>query len=235
MSLGGPGSSSVLTNAVIAARQAGVIIVTAAGNSATNADEFFPGGISGVVNVSAIDQSRQLAPYSNYGTTVRVCAPGGNMDMDYDGDGVADGVLSTLKNDDGRYTYVFYDGTSMAAPHVAGVVALMKAVNPDLTPLDLDQLLAGTHTGTSLRIVDDLGISGRDTYFGYGLINALNAVRAASEIAGTSVERYADSAGRAAGYLTWLVLDLVKRNGQQPRQRHVERNQRDFRARAGST
>ncbi len=187
MSLGGPGSSSTLTGAVTAARQAGVIVITAAGNSAGNADLSFPGGISGVVNISAVDQSRFLAPYSNYGTTVAACAPGGNLDMDFDGDGAGDGVLSTLKNDDGRYTYAFYDGTSMAAPHVAGVAALMKSVHPDLTPLDFDRLLAGTHPGTSLRIVDDLGITGRDTFYGYGLINARNAVRAAAEIAGSSV------------------------------------------------
>jgi serine protease len=187
MSLGGPGSSSVLTNAVVAARQAGVIVVTAAGNQAGNADDSFPGGINGVVNVSAVDQSRQLAWYSNYGSSVKVCAPGGNMNMDYDGDGLSDGILSTLKKDDGTYTYGFYEGTSMAAPHVAGVVALMKSVDPDLTPTDFDQLLAGTHPGTSRRIADDLGISGRDTYFGYGLINALNAVRAAAEISGTPI------------------------------------------------
>jgi serine protease len=187
MSLGGPGYSSMLANAVTAARQAGAIIVTAAGNSSTNANDYFPGAISGVVNVSAVDQSRNLAWYSNYGSTVAVCAPGGNIDMDYDGDGLADGVLSTLMDDQGDYTYVLYDGTSMACPHVAGVIALMKSVNPGLTPADFDALLAGTHSGTSMRIVDDLGISGRDTYFGYGLINASRAVRAASQIAGTVV------------------------------------------------
>lgn len=67
----------------------------------------------------------------------------------------------------------------MAAPHMAGVVALMKAVNPALTPQDLDNLLAG---GT---ISEDLGASGRDDQFGHGLIDANKAVRAAQDLVGT--------------------------------------------------
>lgn len=73
----------------------------------------------------------------------------------------------------------------MACPHVAGVAALMKSVNPNLTPTDFDQLLAGTHPLTSLPIADDLGDPGRDNLFGHGLINALSAVQAAAAIAGT--------------------------------------------------
>ena len=99
--------------------------------------------------------------------------------MDHDLDGYRDGVLSTL-----GYDYGFLDGTSMAAPHVAGVVALMKAVNPELTPRDVDQLLAGRHPGTSLRITEDQGQPGRDDHYGHGLIDALNAVQAALQIAG---------------------------------------------------
>jgi serine protease len=73
----------------------------------------------------------------------------------------------------------------MAAPHVSGVVALMLAVNPDLTPDDLDLLLSGTHPGTGIRITEDLGPPGWDQIFGYGLINALSAVRAAIEVTDT--------------------------------------------------
>lgn len=75
----------------------------------------------------------------------------------------------------------------MAAPHVAGVAALMKSVNPNLTPRDFDLLLAGAHPETNIRITDDLGATGKDSLFGNGLINAANAVRAAAAIAGGTV------------------------------------------------
>jgi len=184
MSVGGAGFTQILQDAITDARNAGVIVIAASGNENTSADESFPGAMAGVVNVGAVDFSRQRAPYSNFGSSVAVAAPGGNITADDNGDGIPDGVLSTTALDDGGFDYAFYEGTSMAAPHVSGAAALMKAVNPELTPLDLDQLLAGTHPGTSLSITDDLGVWGRDDFFGYGLINALNAVRAASETVG---------------------------------------------------
>ena len=139
------------------------------------------------MTVASVGYTRTAAPYSNYGNTVDLAAPGGDMSVDADGDSYADGVLSTIGRDDGSFTYEFSQGTSMAAPHAAGVAALMRSVNPDLTPDDFDLLLAGNHSGTSIEIADDLGDSGWDETYGYGLINALQAVRAAAEIAGTTV------------------------------------------------
>lgn len=184
MSLGGPGISQAEQSAISDARAAGVIVVAAAGNESSNADFSSPAGLDGVVTVSSVGFTRALAPYSNFGSSVEVAAPGGDMSADANGDTYGDGVLSTLGTDNGGFVYDFSQGTSMASPHVAGVAALMKSVNPNMTPEDFDQLLAGTHPQTNISIVDDLGSPGKDQSFGYGLINAFNAVRAASEIGG---------------------------------------------------
>jgi len=186
MSLGGMGLSSAEQDAINQARAAGVIVVAAAGNESSNADLTSPAGLDGVVTVSAVGYTQTLAPYSNFGSTVDVAAPGGDMSVDANGDTYADGVLSSVGTDAGGFDYEFSQGTSMASPHVAGVAALMKSVDPNLTPDDFDQLLAGTHPQTTIRITDDLGQPGRDNSYGYGLINAYSAVRAASELAGGS-------------------------------------------------
>jgi len=182
MSLGGAGTSPIEQAAVTAAREAGTIIIAAAGNDSSS-DMYSPAGLDGVISVSASTVIGTKASYSNYGDKVDVAAPGGEF-WDSDGDDNLDAVLSTLGNDDGDFIYRYYQGTSMASPHMAGVVALMLAVNPELTPDDIDMLLEGTHPDTSIRITRDLGPSGRDDFFGHGLIDAAAAVIAASEVTG---------------------------------------------------
>jgi len=182
MSLGGAGTSPIEQAAVTDARNAGTIVIAAAGNDSSS-DEYSPAGLDGVISVSASTVSGTKASYSNYGDKVDVAAPGGEF-WDADGDDNLDAVLSTLGNDDGDFNYKYYQGTSMACPHMAGVVALMLAVNAELTPDDIDMLLAGTHPDTSTRITRDLGRPGRDDFFGNGLIDAAAAVIAASEVTG---------------------------------------------------
>lgn len=172
LSLGGPGSSQASREVIRRVREAGVIIIAAAGNENTSAPSY-PAAYDGVVSVSAVDIEKRLAPYSNYGSTIDVAAPGGDVTKDRNGDGYPDGVLSTVGGDtDGRisYSYTFYQGTSMAAPHVAGVAALMKAVWPAMGPNEFDRALS------SGAIVEDLGAPGRDNSYGYGLIDAYKAV-----------------------------------------------------------
>ncbi|MEN8806375.1 MAG: S8 family serine peptidase [Desulfobacterales bacterium] len=158
-------------------RAAGIIIVAAAGNGASS-QPTYPAAYDGVLAVSAVDINEQPAWYSNNGSYVDLAAPGGDLSVDLDGDGNGDGVLSTVASMDLlrnlNYGYSYLEGTSMAAPHVSGVIALMKAVNPGLTPDDLDDLLVGG------SITRNLGDPGRDNFYGYGLIDAQKAVLAAA-------------------------------------------------------
>ena len=139
LSLGGGGSCDVTTqNAINGARSRGAVVVVAAGNDATNVSNASPANCSGVIAVAATGRTGGRASYSNYGTLVDVAAPGG--------DG-ANGVLSTLNAGTGAPagdSYAFYQGTSMATPHVAGVAALMLALNANLTPDEIEARLKST-------------------------------------------------------------------------------------------
>ena len=178
--------------AIEAARSVGIILVAAAGNNREGEPGCppgaleFPASYDGVVSVAAVDILKNPAPYSSSGPRIVVAAPGGEMvaGTDVNNDGQPDGVLSTWRNPNGQDSYAFASGTSMATSHVTGIVGLMLAVNPGLTPLDLDLLLAGTHQRTGRRITTDLGLPGRDNDVGHGLINAAQAVRAAIEVIG---------------------------------------------------
>jgi len=174
MSIQGYGSFSQADQAVYTqVRNAGVIIIACSGNK-NKFTTSYPGSYDGVVSVASVDMEKNRAPYSNFHTTVDVAAPGGDSSVDRNGDGYQDGVLSTGGDDSSgtiRMNYRFMQGTSMASPHMAGVVALMEAVSPgDLTPQMLDDLLI------SGKITEDIGTAGRDNEFGYGLINAYKAV-----------------------------------------------------------
>ncbi len=174
LSLGGEAPSLSLCDAIAQARSAGAIVVAAAGNSASSAP-IYPAGCDGVVSVSALGANALPAPYTNFGKTIDVCAPGGNVETDIQPDGYVDGVLSTRAEDTGGGidpTYDYAQGTSMATPHVAGVAALMKAGRQHMTP---DEFQAWLETGmlTGMLPFD------HDPYYGYGLIDAHAAVRAA--------------------------------------------------------
>ena len=171
LSLGGASFSQFLQDCIDQVRAEGVIIVAAAGNAASSVPSY-PAAHNGVVSVSAVDLSKNLASYSSFGSTVDVAAPGGDA-VDDDGDGVIDGIYSTVGDDSSGVivnTYGYLIGTSMAAPHVSAVAALMKSVAPTLTPSQFDAYLSAG------QLSDDIGAAGRDDNFGYGLINANKAV-----------------------------------------------------------
>lgn len=143
MSLGGSGACAASEqDAINDAINAGTTIVVAAGNSNVDASGSSPGNCNGVITVAASDRGGDKASYSNFGSTIEVSAPGGETGLFS-----SNGVLSTLNSgttSPNNDTYVYYQGTSMAAPHVAGVAALIMAEAPNYTPAQLLQLLQST-------------------------------------------------------------------------------------------
>ena len=176
MSLGGESATEYEREIYAEARAQGVIIVAAAGNDGSDT-KMYPAAYDDVVSVSAVTINRTLASYSSYGDTIDVAAPGGSS-TDINGDGYTDGILSTMGDDSSdsiEMGYAFSIGTSVAAPHVSGVVALMKSIYADMTPDIFDTLLAAEY------LTQDIGATGRDDSFGYGLIDAYKAVLIAQE------------------------------------------------------
>ncbi|MFK8017182.1 MAG: S8 family peptidase [Gammaproteobacteria bacterium] len=143
LSLGGGGACASTSQAAInSARSNGAVVIVAAGNSAVNASNANPANCSGVVTVASTNRSGGRSYFSNFGSVVDVAAPGGDVRSS-----ASNGVLSTLNSgttSPGSDNYAFYQGTSMAAPHVAGVAALMLAVDSSLTPNEIEATLKST-------------------------------------------------------------------------------------------
>ncbi|QEL57316.1 S8 family serine peptidase [Chromobacterium paludis] len=142
------------------------IVVVAAGNATRNARDFAPASCPGVITVAANGMNGGIASYSNYGAMVAVTAPGGDFI------GKDPGIISTLndgKTTPGNDIYGADRGTSMATPHVAGLVALMLAVNPNLDWKSARKLLIDTSRAPA---TDCEGCSA-------GLVDAAAAVKAA--------------------------------------------------------
>lgn len=164
LSLGGLGPSQSLWAALQDAEAAGVLVVAAGGNSGT-AGATYPARFSSVVGVGAVNLLGERTWYSNFGEGVDVYAPGGDSS-------IGELITSAYGREVGGQfsaTYARLQGTSMAAPHVSGIYALMKSVDPELTPAQFRQLLAqGRLTDAPVACPD----------CGYGLINAALAVEA---------------------------------------------------------
>ena len=126
-----------IRNAIAEAHAAGALIVASAGNDGSDAANVTPASCPNVFTVAASDARGHLARYSSYGTVVDILAPGGDVRRDDNRDNIPDGVLSYAASDG----YQMLNGTSMAAPHVAGVAALLLARNPRLTPSRLTELM----------------------------------------------------------------------------------------------
>ncbi|ADU29422.1 peptidoglycan-binding protein [Evansella cellulosilytica] len=144
MSLGSSEYSSILDHALTKANNEGILLVAAAGND-NKSPVNYPAALPHVIAVSATDKNDKLASFSNIGNEIEVSAPGTS-------------IPSTFINN----SYATMSGTSMAAPHVSGVLALMIEANPDLDHVELRKLM---HANSM-----DIGPEGKDHYFGYGLV-----------------------------------------------------------------
>lgn len=176
MSLGGSGACSVAEQTAINAAVArGTTIVVAAGNSGGDAASQSPASCNNVIAVSAVGPTGNRASYSSYGPVVDVAAPGGSGSAP-----AADNVLSTLNlglTSQGAEGYAWYAGTSMASPHVAGVVALIQSASSSpKTPAEVKKIIENTAYANG-------GFPGGCSYAlpcGTGIVDATAAVRVAN-------------------------------------------------------
>mgnify|MGYP006272642927 CR=1 FL=1 len=177
LSLGGSiPDDAVLYEAIQAAVDRGATVVAAAGNAGAldnveGRPVLEPASYDNTIAVSATNSNDEVAWYSSIGPTVDFAAPGGGGTTSpiADGETRISGVLSTGYSQDlGDYAYLVISGTSMATPHVSGVVGLLYAYAPNLTQDAVYAVLAAT--------ARDLGTPGYDDEYGHGLINAQAAL-----------------------------------------------------------
>lgn len=180
LSLGAEGGSSAVESAIQYAVGAGAFVAIAAGNSGDedNAAEWpasYARTMDGVMAVAAVGYDFKRAPYSTHRDYVEIAAPGGNVDQDLNTDSFGDGILqqtldhtSLQKGIFNKFGYYFYQGTSMAAPHVAGMAALLRdqgITKPQAIEAAIKKFASNKPSG------------GRNDDLGYGLLDARATIR----------------------------------------------------------
>jgi len=168
MSLGGSASSTAEQAAFNSAYASGILNVAAAGNDGDSSMSY-PASYGSVMSVAAVDSAGNVANFSQYNTQVEIAAPGVGVNSTY--------------NDGG---YKSMSGTSMAAPHVSGVAALVWGNNPNCS---VQQLRNGLNASAQ-----DKGSNGRDNYYGYGIVKAKDADNYLKNVCGTPPTNYAPDA-----------------------------------------
>ncbi|MCJ7738881.1 MAG: S8 family serine peptidase, partial [Anaerolineae bacterium] len=183
LSLGGIGYSQSMQDAINSAHAAGSLVVAAMGNCRVSCTiggmtysnpTQYPAAYNNVFAVAATDSGDSYADYSQYGPHCDISAPGGEMSPYFDMDGIWSTVptyATTLSQMGFGQNYCHLAGTSMAAPHVAGLAALVWAADPAMTPGEVQSTIEDT--------ADDRGPTGRDDDYGHGRINTLAAVQLA--------------------------------------------------------
>ncbi len=178
LSLGG-GHSYYKDDAISYAISKGAVVVVSAGNDGRSIGTYCPAHITDCITVSAIDEDESLAWYSNYGSVVDVTAPGSN-------------ILSCGTS--GYNSYVYMSGTSMAAPHVTAIAAMYRLYYPTAGPMKIQELVK--------RYCKDIGSSGKDNYYGYGLPKMSKAMTTKVTVGKTSLGT-ATAIGTSQVRLTW--------------------------------
>ena len=169
MSLGAGGYDPFLESVLQEADERGVIVVASSGNDGASSVSY-PARHATTIAVGSVGFDGEVTSYSNRGENLDVVAPGG-------GNGA--GILSLHKSTEG-FTYIEGNGTSMAAPHAAGIFALVKSLHPDVTP---ERIRSYIEAGVITQDMDDEGF---DTLSGYGLLDAEKAINVAlDDAAGT--------------------------------------------------
>ena len=170
ISFGGEGESASEEAAVNYAVNNGVVVICSAGNTGTSTLEY-PASYPSCISISAIRYDKTRAGYSNYGTEIDLCAPGGDITVDQNFDYYGDGILQQTHDGSNlsSFYYYFMEGTSPAAALVSGVAALVIGKSTtNLTPSQVKNIMTTSAT--------DLGAFGWDQYYGWGLVNAYNAL-----------------------------------------------------------
>ena len=192
LSLGGEGfCTRAYQDAIKQIRAKGATIVVAAGNENRDARHSCPANCEGVITVAATNRDGARAYYSNFGTDVDIAAPGGELNYP------ENGILSTYNsgtNHPANNTYASLEGTSMATPHVSGVVAQMYAVNSQLTPDRVEAILKTTarEFPTGIKNACTTGLCGA------GIVDAAKAVNAAAGASPDTVNRLRKGIAKSA-------------------------------------
>ena len=196
LSLGGSAVSTTLRLACEYAHDNGVTVVCSSGNGGTSRVGYPARFNQCCIAVGATRYDETRAYYSNYGSDLDIVAPGGDNNVDQNNDGLVDGILQqTFNNNRNQLGLWLYQGTSMAAPHVSGVAALLISSGVAKTPDEVREVLQST--------AKDLGAPGWDSQFGWGLLDAQAALSANAPV--TNAAPIADPGGPYFGFVNSSV------------------------------